>query len=367
MPLGVDFGGAGLLSAIRWAQIIAATGRPPAGGLGSTPPPPTFLPQRPVAGGFGPTGRPSSSGPPTRPTHRPPTVDPNTGQPLPVVPAVIPGEFERLLRRVPTEFEKLLRKKPLSDFERLLQRQFVPQDFYAAAARTAKTAARVLLASRVLTGAGALLYSAPAGKGSDIGKPNQPKKGPKARRRPNPPSSQLPSSSAPPRTPAILPQPVTAPVPVVRVPLARPQPQIRALPEPRSLPSAQPAPQPKPAPRPERFRFPLLLPTLLTGPTPALRIVAPTTTTSGTPGTIRDILARPRPGIRAQPLTRPQSSGGNCGPCSQARTRKERQRKCTNPRVSTKRETRGGSEFITITRKVTCPSSRKKRLSRPVP
>lgn len=408
MPFGVDFSGAGLLSAIRWAQIIAATGRPPAGGLGSgSGRTPTFVPQRPTAGGFGPQTRGRvfpQTGPKSRPTPRSegPEIEPSPsignrgryydgyqcdtdedcerydlwrinhgleplgrrrgGVPLPTMPpgvplpGNVPSDFEKLLRKKPlSEFEKLIRRKPLSDFERLLNRDFIPK-----AGNVAKTVAKsAVLARRVLTGAGALLYSAPVGVGSDLFKP----RGQKQRfRRGRPPKPRaIPQPRAPLRIPlpATLPRTPSIPAPVATT-VTRPAPSPTApLPAPRPTPRPSPAAQPRPRLPRVAPQF-LFLPSLFRPPTPRL---APDILAPNQPGRLG--LTDPRlmaraPRARPSPLTQPQPSGGNCD-CSPKRTRNERKRKCSNPRVSTKRETRGGFDYVTITRRIQCPSSRKKR------
>jgi hypothetical protein len=128
------------------------------------------------------------------------------------------------------------------------------------------------------------------------------------------------------------------------------------------LPRAAPAPRPSPLPvaSPAALRFPSFDPLTLFQPRPSVR-PGRDSVPRNRPGDLSSFEPLARPGAKPAPLTRVQPEPvGSCGPCSTKRTQRERKRKCSNPRVSTKRETRGGSEYLITTRKITCPSSRKK-------
>jgi hypothetical protein len=327
--------------------------------------------------------RAQRGGPTPSPVDRLPPL--RGGTPLPRVPIALPGAlvtgeemFESLLQRPrstpapASPFRQLLERGPLSDFERLLARDYVPR-VLERVSTAARTAGRLLVESRWALGLGALLYSGEVGAGSDFGKPELDRirrKGPRRRPRrfPRPPGPDVPSRPAI-RAPATRPQ---LPLPAIPEPLAPVRVHALRLPSPLALvrtapvPAQKPSPQPAPAPRPMNLPRVQLLssfdPLQLFRTAPSVR-PRRDTVTRFQPGQLSEVDPRARPGAR--PLTSPKpkpvaSPSQGCGPCSSKRTQRERKRKCSNPQVSTQRETRGGVEYLITTRKITCPSSRKK-------
>jgi hypothetical protein len=123
-------------------------------------------------------------------------------------------------------------------------------------------------------------------------------------------------------------------------------------------------PRVRPFRLPRGFLLPYVMPLLspLTGPSGS-RITIPRSPplprpgerpTSQQPGRSPTRLLTPLTGLQARPLPSPAPQRNNCD-CTKP-TRKERKRGCTNPVV--KRERQG--EFIVTTRRIKCPSSRKK-------
>lgn len=162
-----------------------------------------------------------------------------------------------------------------------------------------------------------------------------------------------------------IPEPERDPLPGTRT-RPRPWPRPGVLRDPVAIPKPGPVrlPVPKPLPRlPKWPRLPFdplyLVPLLL----PQLR-------PPGRPSR----LGAPRPTFQPSTPAQPQPypfglmQPGRADPCEARETKKRRKRSCSNPIVSKRTRRKGGVLYQTITRKLTCPvSSRKKPRSRRVP
>lgn len=189
------------------------------------------------------------------------------------------------------------------------------------------------------------------------------------------PRSPRPAPTGPPRRPVVRPpQPiplpgqspdtVTRPAPgqpspeQVRRPQPRPEPPPVRVPvlDPTQLPRPQPIPTPTPSPRtwPRPltvalpFALPFVLPLLSPSPRPAPSPIA-------APGS-KPVFG-PTPLTPLQPLgvSSPASEPDRCRCPKPERRRRDRQ--CRNKIVSSRKYTRGGRRYRTITRRLECPAS----------
>lgn len=163
---------------------------------------------------------------------------------------------------------------------------------------------------------------------------------------PQPRTPQQPANRVQPRpAPTPRPQPTASPVPA---------PVVLSQPLPMPAPSSYPAPAPLPTPRsfPWQYLVPFL--PLAFSPSPGSR---------GAPAPLTGVQPTPLGFTGQQP--QPEAENDPCKRCAQQRRRRRKRKECRNPRVSSKTYTRGGKRFQTITRRLECQASSRKKLRSP--
>jgi len=277
-------------------------------------------------------------------------------QPAPNAPGNV---FEELLRK---SWEPRGREEVLEELERLLKKTFTPKgrgpsipDQMPKRVPIPQRVAVLLpgVLGTILSTVGLILFPSSIGKEPPWQPPPSTRKGKGPPRRPK---VKAPKTRTAPRG---LP-PVVPKMPQYRVPSApspvRGQPSIDPKDYPIRIPQPAPVPAPGRIPAP-KFSLgnlaPFALPAALFANLPSSNLGRRS--------------ARVAPAGRG--LTRIQSTGLGLAPqpsdpCEAKRARERRNRKpsCTNPIVRTTKRTTDGQQFITITRRIECQASSRKKL-----